>query len=125
MNNLWFNLHSDDLERSKVFYKAIGFEIMERPEQEGIMFGIKADKGSPIMVVASQQFEKYIHRVPHGNDALISLSTDTNEEADALAKEVQKAGGKVIDQPKTRNGFYGFTFEDIDGHFFNIIVMSE
>lgn len=44
VNNIWFNLASQDLDKSKKFYQNIGFEIMERPEQEGKMFGIKAKK---------------------------------------------------------------------------------
>ncbi|MHD0397873.1 VOC family protein [Staphylococcus simulans] len=125
VNNIWFNLASQDLEKSKNFYRDVGFEIMERPEQEGKMFGIKAKKGSPIMIVAMDQFESYIHRVPYGNDALISMSVDTKEEAEQLKTAVQRSGGKIIDQPKERDGFYGFTFEDIDGHFFNILVFNE
>lgn len=125
VNNIWFNLASQDLDKSKKFYQNIGFEIMERPEQEGKMFGIKAKKGSPIMIVAMKYFESYIHRVPYGNDALISLSVNTKEEAHQLKEDVQSFGGKIIDQPKERDGFYGFTFEDIDGHFFNILVFDE
>lgn len=125
VNNIWFNLASQDLNKSKKFYQNIGFEIMERPEQEGTMFGIKGKTGSPIMIVAMDTFESYIHRVPYGNDALISISVDTKEEADQLKEDIQNSGGKIIDQPKERNGFYGFTFEDIDGHFFNVLVFPE
>lgn len=125
VNNVWFNLASPNLERSKKFYQAIGFEIMERPEQEGKMFGIRAKKGSPIMIVAMANFESYIHCTPYGNDALISISVDTRKEADQLKEDVQSVGGKIIDPPKESNGFYGFSFEDIDGHFFNVLVFDE
>lgn len=124
-NNMWFNLAADNLDRSMNFYRDIGFEIMQRPEQEGKMFGFKANSGSPVMVVSRDTFARYIHTNTHGNDVLISLSVNSNDEVDEIAKKIQKAGGKILDQPKERNGFYGLSFEDIDGHYFNIIVMAE
>ncbi|GEP84274.1 putative member of glyoxalase/bleomycin resistance protein family [Staphylococcus piscifermentans] len=124
LTNIWFNLGCDDLEKSMKFYKDIGFTIIQQPEQEGEMFGFKAQTGSPVMVVSRERFKQYIGKETTGNDVLISLSVKTEEEADKLAKKVEAAGGVIKDAPKVRNNFYGFSFQDIDGHFFNIIVMA-
>lgn len=124
LTNIWFNLGCDDLEKSMKFYKDIGFTIIQQPEQEGEMFGFKAQTGSPVMVVSRERFKQYIGKETTGNDVLISLSVKTEEEADELAKKVEEAGGVIKDAPKVRNNFYGFSFQDIDGHFFNIIVMT-
>lgn len=124
LTNIWFNLGCDDLDKSMKFYKDIGFTIIQQPGQEGEMFGFKAQTGSPVMVVPRERFKQYIGKETTGNDVLISLSVKTEEEADELAKKVEAAGGVIKDAPKVRNNFYGFSFQDIDGHFFNIIVMA-
>ena len=69
------------------------------------------------MVVPRERFKQYIGKETTGNDVLISLSVKTEEEADELAKKVEAAGGVIKDAPKVRNNFYGFSFQDIDGHF--------
>ena len=36
--------------------------------------------------------------------------------------KVEALGGKVIDEPKISQGYYGATFADQDGHKYNFLV---
>lgn len=47
---------------------------------------------------------------------IISLGVKTNNEVDELMHKVEALGGKVIDEPKTSQGYYGATFADSDEH---------
>ncbi len=45
-------------------------------------------------------------------------------QVDNWAKEVEKAGGKIISKPEEfGKGYYGFVFADPDGHKFNVFYM--
>ena len=53
---------------------------------------------------------------------IISLGVKTNNEVDELMHKVEALGGKMIDEPKTSQGYYGATFADPDGHKYNFLV---
>lgn len=53
---------------------------------------------------------------------IISLGVKTNNEVDELMHKVEALGGKVIDEPKTSQSYYGATFADPDGHKYNFLV---
>ena len=122
---MWFNLAVKNLNKSMNFYKAIGFEIMQRPEQEGHMFGIQAGPSSPIMFVEHPTFKSYIQQDARGQDVLISLSVKSENDLDDLIDNVSKAGGTLIQPKHRRNGFVGCVFQDIDQHFFNVLVFND
>ena len=41
---------------------------------------------------------------------------------DTLLHKGTAFGGKVLDEPKTSQGYYGATFADPDGHKYNFLV---
>lgn len=125
VTNMWFNLAVKDLNASMAFYKKIGFEIMQRPEQQGHMFGIKAGPSSPIMFVEKPTFHAYVQQEVSGHDVLISLSVADESKLDQLIEKVTHAGGTLIQPKHERNGFIGCVFQDIDQHFFNVLVFND
>ncbi|UEX89310.1 VOC family protein [Staphylococcus ratti] len=125
VTNMWFNLAVNDLKKSMTFYDAIGFEIMQRPEQKGHMFGIQAGPSSPIMFVEHPTFKSYLQQEVSGHDVLISLSVSSEADLDRLIENVSKAGGTIVQPKHKRDGFIGCVFQDIDNHFFNVLVFNE
>ena len=48
-----------------------------------------------------------------GNEIIFTLSAESKEEVNLWAKEVQKAGGKLVSRPEEfGEGYYGFVFAD-------------
>ncbi len=51
----------------------------------------------------------------------LPFSAETKQQVDDWAKEVEKAGGKLVSRPEAfGDGYYGFVFTDPDGHKFNV-----
>lgn len=125
VTNMWFNLAVKDLKKSIAFYKAIGFEIMQRPEQVGHMFGIQAGASSPIMFVEHPTFHSYLQQEVTGQDVLISLSVTSEKDLDDLIVRVTEARGSLVQPKHQRDGFLGCVFQDIDHHFFNVLVFND
>ncbi|UXU58710.1 MULTISPECIES: VOC family protein [Staphylococcus] len=125
VTNMWFNLAVKDLKKSMAFYKAIGFEIMQRPEQVGHMFGIKVGASSPIMFVEHPTFRSYLQQEVTGQDVLISLSVTSEKDLDNLIIRITEAGGTLVQPKHERDGFLGCVFQDIDQHFFNVLVFKD
>jgi predicted lactoylglutathione lyase len=58
------------------------------------------------------------------NEIIFTLSAESKAEVNSWAKEVEKAGGRLISQPEEfGEGYYGFVFADPDGHKFNVFYM--
>lgn len=53
---------------------------------------------------------------------IISLGVKTNAEVDQLVKQVEASGGRILEQPTVKQGYYGAMFTDTDGHKFNFLV---
>ncbi|PNZ70088.1 glyoxalase [Staphylococcus croceilyticus] len=123
IQSMWFNLHVEDLERSKQFYKNLGFEINKNPDMLDKMLGIQIGK-TIVILIENNHFEKVTHDAVSSqpNEVIISLGVKTNEEVDVLIKKVVESGGKVIDEPGVYQGYYGATFADPDGHKYNFLV---
>ena len=123
IKSMWFNLHVKDLKRSEQFYQSLGFEINHNPDMLDKMVGIKI--GSTIVIlIENQHFEAVTQDKIHdnANETIISLGVKTNEEVDQLIKQVETAGGRILEQPTVKQGYYGAMFADPDGHKFNFLV---
>lgn len=123
---IWLNLAVSDLDRTTKFYTELGFKFNgSSKELTSFLFGddnlimhfflkdiLKANtKGE---ITDSQK----------ANEVVFTLGAESKEQVDNWAKEVEKAGGKIISKPEEfGQGYYGFIFTDPDGHKFNVFYM--
>lgn len=122
MKSFWINLAVKDLEKAGAFYKAIGFNIADYGDVKSVTL-----KGGGNLIICETPL--FNQRTPfkiaeEGNEVLISLDVDTNEEVDTLIERVRQNGGTITNEPNGQFGFYGASFTDLDNHHFNVIVMS-
>jgi hypothetical protein len=123
---IWSNLAVSDLERTTKFYTELGFKFNGNSkeltsfligEDDFVMhFFLKnvLEKNTKIKIVDSQ----------NSNEIVFTLSAESKEQVNNWAKEVERAGGKIISKPEEfGEGYYGFVFADPDGHKFNVFYM--
>lgn len=123
MHSMWFNLNVKDLNVSEDFFRSLGFEINKNPDMLDKMVGIKIGN-TIVILIENNHFSDVSHQdvESNPNEVLISLGVKTNEEVNQLINKVRDIGGKVIEEPGTRQGYYGALFADPDGHKFNFLV---
>ncbi len=123
---IWANYAVSDLERTTKFYTELGFKS-NGASKELTSFFIGEDNFVMHFFLKDilQTFMKSeIANSQKLNEIIFTLSAETKDEVDNWAKEVEKAGGKIISKPKeSGKGYYGFDFADPDGHRFNIFFM--
>jgi hypothetical protein len=123
---IWSNLAVSDLERTTKFYTELGFKFNGNSkeltsfligEDDFVMhFFLKnvLETNTKIKIVDSQ----------NSNEIVFTLSAESKEQVNNWAKEVERAGGKIISKPEEfGEGYYGFVFADPDGHKFNVFYM--
>ncbi|MGB7999365.1 MAG: VOC family protein [Anaerobacillus sp.] len=123
---LWMNLPVKDLEKSKTFFKNIGFSVQSIGDGVQVVIGAQASK---VMLFPASRFETFTHHKVSDSmkatEVLFSIGADTREEVDEMVKKVEKAGGEIYAKPGLTDGWlYGMGFVDLDGHRWNALHMD-
>ena len=123
---IFVNLPVSDLTRATAFYEAVG---ATKNEQfcDGTASCMVFSETIHVMLLTHDKFRQFtpkaIADARTSTEVLICLSAESREAVDAM---VEKAvGGKVDPTPKQDYGFmYGRSFEDPDGHIFEVMWMD-
>lgn len=128
---IFVNLPVADVEKSVVFYKALGFEQNMQFSHAGQAAAMVWSDTISIMLLSHDFFSGFL---PSGKmiadtrgttEALICLSFDSREAVDAVTEAAARAGGKADVRDKQDMGFmYGRAFEDFDGHIYEPMFMD-
>ena len=124
---IWSNLSVDDLERTTKFYTELGFKPNGSPTEEITSFVVGSHNFVMHFFIKDKlrtAIKGELADLKQGNEIIFTLSAESKEEVNLWAKEVQKAGGKLVSKPEEfGEGYYGFVFADPDGHKFNVFYM--
>ena len=125
---IFVNLAVTDLSKAKAFYEAIG--AVNNPQF--------SDDASACMVLSDTIFvmllthAKWAHFTKKpivdarlASEVLLALSAEDRQAVDAILTAAGTRGGKVDVNPQQDLGFmYGRSFEDLDGHIWEIVFMD-
>ena len=125
---MFLNLPVKDLNKSIEFFTKLGFTF--NPQF--------TDKNATCMIIGENIFamllvEKYfktfikkeITDTNKSTETILALSTTSNEKVDNIMKKVISAGGLEPREPQDYGWMYSRSFQDIDGHLWEIFFMDE
>lgn len=125
---IFVNLPVTDLERATAFYQAVG---AEKNEQfcDGTASCMVFSETIHAMLLTHDKFRQFtpkkIADAKESSEVLIALSADSREGVDEMVGRAGAAGGRVDPCPKQDYGFmYGRSFEDPDGHIWEVVWMD-
>ena len=124
---IFVNLPVSDLARATAFYEAVG---ATKNEQfcDGTASCMVFSDTIHVMLLTHDKFRQFTPKAIADSrtttEVLICLSAESREAVDAMVDKAA-AGGKVDPSPKQDHGFmYGRSFEDPDGHIFEVMWMD-
>ena len=125
---IFVNLPVTDLSRSIAFYEAIGAEKNEEFRDDSSQAMMFSDV-IWVMLLDHEKFASFTPRaIPdahHTSQVLLCLSADSREDVDATVAKAIGAGGHADPGPTQDFGFmYGRSFEDPDGHIWELTWMD-
>jgi len=124
---LFVNLAVDDLERSVDFFTKLGFSFDERFTDETATAMVVNDSAT-VMLLVRDRFadftKKEIVDPKTQIGAIMALSADSREEVDAFADGALAAGGSPANDPMDLDFMYARSFQDPDGHQWEIVWMN-
>jgi hypothetical protein len=125
---IWSNMAVSDLERTTKFYTQLGFRPNGPHNKELTSFLVGQDNFVMhffLKDILKANVKGDISDSHKANEVVFTLSAKSREQVDNWAKEVKRAGGKIVSEPEEfGKGYYGFVFTDPDGHKFNVFYME-
>ena len=124
---IFINLPVADLQKATTFYTEIGFTNNPQFTDETAACMVLTDE-IYVMLLTHLKFKEFTKK-EIGNafttaSVINSLSVDGEDEVNTMAEKALSAGGKETNAPKD----YGFmqqrSFEDLDGHLWEVLYMD-
>ena len=125
---IFVNLPIGDLPKATAFYQAIGAAKDER-FCDGTASCMVFSDTIFAMLLTHEKFRQFtpkkIADARSSSEVLLCLSADSRADVDAMVDAAVRAGGKADPGPRQDYGFmYGRSFEDLDGHIWEIMWMD-
>ncbi len=121
------NLPVRDLNKTMGFFTRLGFEFNPQFTDENAACMIVSDDAY-VMFLVDKFFKTFTKKSVANSketaEVIIALSVDTREKVDELVTTAFDAGGKKYKDVEDKGFMYGWGFEDIDGHVWEIIFMD-
>jgi hypothetical protein len=125
---IFVNLPVADLPRATAFYEALGARKDERFCDGSASCMVFSD-AIHVMLLTHDKFRQFtpkaIADAKRTSEVLICVSADGREGVDDVVAKAGAAGGVADPGPKQDHGFmYGRSFEDPDGHIWEVMWMD-
>lgn len=124
---IFINLPVQDLERSKAFYTALGFQINPQFTNEDAACVVISDT-IYVMLLTHSFFQRFTHKeiadASRSTEVLNCLSAESRAGVDTLMQKAGEGGGRVARPVKDEGFMYGGAFEDPDGHIWEVMWMD-
>ena len=125
---IFVNLPVKDLGKTIDFFKKLGFEFNPQFTDENATCMVVNDNIF-VMLLVEKFFKTFTQKeicdTTKNTEVIIALSTQSREKVDQMLQNVIKAGGKESRKPQDHGWMYGRSFEDLNGHLWEIIYMDE
>lgn len=124
---LFVNLPIADLKRTVVFFTELGFTFNPKFTDETTTCMIVGE-GAFVMLMEQPRYREFspkeITDTATHSEAIFSISAESREDVDRLAEIALANGGKPFRDPQDMGFMYYRTFQDLDGHQWEVIWMD-
>jgi len=124
---IFVNLPIRDLKKSVGFFSKLGFTFNTQFTDENATCMI-VDEDIFVMLLVEPFFKtftkKEICNAYKSTEVIICLSAETRNAVDEIVNKAIKAGGTTPIEAQDQGWMYGRTFQDLDGHLWEIMFMD-
>ncbi|MGH6696344.1 VOC family protein [Sphingopyxis sp.] len=126
---IFVNLPVTDLDKSKAFYEAVGAANNPAFTDDTAACMVVEEGSIHVMLLTHEKWATFTSKaIPDARttaQVLLCVSADSRDAVDGQVDKAVKAGGKADPTPTQDYGFmYGRSFEDPDGHIWEVMWMD-
>lgn len=122
---IFVNLPVADPAASRRFFAALGYTFNEEMCDDERCIAVELGPNIYAMLLRREFFDSFhdTASLPGAREALLCLSADDRDDVDRLVDAATAHGGRVV-RSEDSGFMYGKSFEDIDGHIWEIMWMD-
>lgn len=124
---IFVNLAVADLDRSVAFFRALGFEFNPQFTNENATCMVVSDSIF-VMLLVKPFFQTFTTKTlcdaHQSTEVIVCLGVESRAEVDDLVARAVAAGGRAPSAPQDHGFMYQHSFEDLDGHLWELVFMS-
>ncbi|MGV8162150.1 MAG: VOC family protein [Candidatus Nanoarchaeia archaeon] len=125
---IFVNLPVKNLDKSIKFFTKLGFKFNPKFTDKNATCMIVGENMN-VMLLVEKFFKKFTQKqiinAKKNTEVIISLMLESKSKVDAFIVKAIKAGGKEYRKPDDYGFMYQRSFEDLDGHQWEIFYMDE
>lgn len=126
--SIFLNLPVKDLEKTKEFFLKLGYTFNQQFTDEKAA-SLVISENIYAMLITEPYFKTFIPNneiadTGKAKEVLVALSADSRQQVDELADKAIAAGGKKFRDPEDHGFMYARSFEDLDGHVWEVFWMN-
>lgn len=125
---VFINLPVKNLEASRNFFTQLGFSFNPQFSDEKAGCLVISDSIFAMLLTETyfQTFtKKPVSDAQKATEVLIALDAASKEEVNGLIRNAVAAGGKTYADPQDHGWMYQHSFEDLDGHQWELIYIDQ
>nr|WP_197997947.1 VOC family protein [Paenibacillus sp. CFBP 13594] len=124
---IFVNLPVQDLKKSVEFFTKVGFEFDANFTDESATCMIIGENIYAMLLV-EERFQSFISKkisnAADTTEVIVALSVDSREQVDVIVQAALDAGGKPSNEPQDHGFMYGWSFQDLDDHLWEVSYMD-
>lgn len=124
---IFVNLPVKDLQKTMNFWKSLGYSFNKQFTDDKAACLVIAED-IYVMFLVEVFFKTFIKKeiadASKVTESIIALSSESREKVDELIEKAYKAGGISYIEPQEMGFMYSRSFQDIDGHLWEILWMD-
>lgn len=125
---IFVNLAVKDLQRSIDFFTQLGFEFNTEMTDDNATCLIVGEN-IYVMLLVEPFFKTFTQKSladpTASTEVIVAISADSREGVDDLVNKALEAGGSASNDKMDNEYMYGWSFQDPDGHLWEVIYMEE
>jgi len=124
---IFVNLPVRNLDKSINFFRKLGFYFNPQfTDEKGTCMVIGEDIF--VMLLVEEYFrtftKKKVYDATKGTEVILALSAESREKVDEMVQRATDAGGTTPNNKQDLGFMYGWGFEDLDGHLWEVVYMD-
>ncbi|USK31960.1 VOC family protein [Bacillus sp. F19] len=127
-DKIFVNLPVKNLNQSVEFFSKIGFEFNPQFTDDNATCMVISEHIF-VMLLVEDYFKTFtkkdISDAGKSTEVILALSADSREKVDEIVNKALKAGGSESKDPIDHGFMYGWSFQDLDGHLWEVMYMDE
>lgn len=127
-NKIFVNLPVKDLKKSIRFFTEIGFVFNAQFTDDNATCMVISEH-IYVMLLVEDYFKTFTRKeiadAARSTEVILALAAESREDVDLIVNKALEAGGKPSNDPTDHGFMYVWSFQDLDGHLWEVFYMDE